>query len=79
MDLHRPESEEEAKRLTALYASSEPEILQRDFYNSLLAEFDVGEVRAQLASSGLSHLKTELVSDRHIIVYGSSLADQSPA
>lgn len=79
MDLHRPGSKEEAKKLTALYASTEPEILRRDFYNSLLAAFDVGEVRAQLESSGLSHLKTELVSDRHLIVYGSPLADQSPA
>lgn len=71
MDLLRPESGEEAKRLTALYASSEPEILQRDFYNSLLAAFEIGEVRAQLAASGLAHLKTERVSDRHLIVYGA--------
>lgn len=79
MDLHRPESEEEANRLTALYASSEPEILQRDFYNSLLAAFEEGEVRAQLTASGLAHLKTERISDRHLIVYGVSLRDQSPA
>lgn len=75
----RPESEREAKRLTDAYASSGPEILQRDFYNSLPAAFDVGEVRARLESHGLSHLRTELVSDRHVIVYGPSLADQSPA
>jgi len=79
MDLLRPGSEEEAKRLTALYASSEPEILRRDFYNSLLAAFEEGEVRAQLAASGLAHLNTERVSDRHLIVYGVSLRDQSPA
>jgi trans-aconitate methyltransferase len=79
MDLHRPESEKEAKRLTALYVSSEPEILQRDFYNSLLAAFEEGEVRAQLAASGLTHLKTERVGDRHLIVYGVPLWDQSPA
>ncbi len=78
MDLHRPESEGDAKRLTELYASAEPEILQRDFYNSLLAAFDVGEVKAQLESHGLSHLRTEIVSDRHFIVYGTSQADQSP-
>lgn len=70
MDLLRPESEEEAKRLTALYASSEPEVLQRDFYNSLLAAFDASEVRAQLAAAGLTHLKSERVSDRHLITYG---------
>jgi len=73
MDLHRPGSEDEARRLTELYASTEPEVLQRDFYNSLLAAFDAGEVRAQLESSGLSHLQTELVSDRHFIVYGIPL------
>jgi len=79
MDLLRPESVEGAKRLTALYASSEPEILQRDFYNSLLAAFEEGEVRAQLAASGLAHLNMERVSDRHLIVYGVPLWDQSPA
>jgi len=79
MDLLRPESVEGAKRLTALYASSEPEILQRDFYNSLLAGFEEGEVRAQLAASGLAHLNMERVSDRHLIVYGVPLWAQSPA
>lgn len=79
MDLLRPESEKEAKRLTALYVSSEPEILQRDFYNSLLAAFEEGEVRAQLDAAGLAHLKTERVSDRHLIVYGFPPGNQSPA
>lgn len=73
MDLLRPESEEEAKRLTALYASSEPGVLQRDFYNSLLAAFEEDEVRAQLAASGLAHLETERISDRHLIAYGVPL------
>ena len=73
MDLLRPESEDEARRLTTLYASSEPEILQRDFYNSLLAAFEEGEVRAQLAASGLAQLNTEQVGDRHLIVYGVPL------
>ena len=50
----RPESEREAKRLTDAYASAGPEILQRDFYNSLPAAFDAGEVRARLESRTLS-------------------------
>ena len=75
----QPESEREVKGLTEAYASAGPDILRRDFYNSLLAAFDVGEVRAQLESHGLSHLETEIVSDRHFIVYGLSLTDQSPA
>lgn len=70
MDLLRPVSEEEARRLVALYAEGEPEILKRDFFNSLLAAFEPDEVRAQLDAAGLMHLKSERTSDRHIIIYG---------
>src|SRR2546428_1314782 len=37
MDLLRPDSPEEAQAIVNRYAAKEPEILRRDFYNSLLA------------------------------------------
>lgn len=69
MDLMRPETEEQAVKLVGMYASDAPEILQEDFYNSLLASYTLDEVREQLNRSGLD-LSVEAVSDRHLIVWG---------
>jgi hypothetical protein len=46
MDLMRPASPAAAEALVEQYAAGEPEVLRRDFYNSLLAAFEPGEVRA---------------------------------
>lgn len=70
MDLMRPASRDEAQALKATYAADEPPVLQRDFFNSLLAAFRPGEVREQLAEAGLGDLTVETVSDRHLIVWG---------
>ncbi len=70
MDLMRPDSEGSAQALVDQYAADEPEVLRRDFYNSLLAAFEPGEVRAQLAAAGLGHLVVEEASDRHLVVRG---------
>jgi len=70
MDLLRPESEEQAKDLVAENASNEPEILKRDFYNSLLAAYRTDEVKDQLGRAGLEHLAIKVVSDRHFVVAG---------
>lgn len=70
MDLMRPASEGAAQALVDQYAAAEPEVLRRDFYNSLLAAFEPGEVREQLALSGLGHLVVEEASDRHLVVRG---------
>jgi ubiquinone/menaquinone biosynthesis C-methylase UbiE len=70
MDLLRPESGEHAKSLVDQYASREAPILQRDFFNSLLAAFTEDEVAAQLAELNLSRLLIEVVDDRHWIVGG---------
>lgn len=70
MDLFRPESTEAARSLVAKYAVAEPEILQEDFYNSLLAAFSLDEIRAQLKRAGLEFC-CEKVSDRHIAVWGT--------
>ncbi len=70
MDLKRPPSEREARKLVDQYAQNEPEILRRDFYNSFLAAFEPQEVRGQLRAAGLTHLNVEEVSDRHLLVSG---------
>lgn len=70
MDLARPADEATARALVEEYAAGEPEVLRRDFYNSLLAAFEPAEVRAQLAQAGLSGLRVEMVSDRHLLVHG---------
>lgn len=70
MDLFRPPSKDEAKRLVEEYAGDEPAVLKEDFFNSLCASFRMDEVSEQLRGAGLEHLETEVVSDRHFIVYG---------
>ena len=70
MDLCRPKEETEAKRLVSLYSGSEPEILRRDFYHSLLASYEKIEVEEQLEEVGLSHLRVQLVTDHHLLVSG---------
>jgi len=70
MDLQRPASRAEAQRLTGVYARGEPEVLRRDFYNSLLAAFTVDEIREQLRVERLAVLDVRTVSDRHVLVSG---------
>jgi SAM-dependent methyltransferase len=70
MDLMRPHSLEDARRLVEEHSSGEPEVLRRDFYNSLLAAYRPEEVREQLVRAGLDHLKLDVVSDRHWLLAG---------
>jgi len=70
VDLFRPETVAEARRLVDACASGEPEILRRDFYNSLCAAFEPREIEAQLASVGLAGLAVDVISDRHVAVHG---------
>jgi ubiquinone/menaquinone biosynthesis C-methylase UbiE len=70
MDLMRPADEAAARALVDQYAANEPEVLRRDFYNSLLAAFEPDEVRQQLALAGLGRLEVTAVSDRHMLVRG---------
>jgi ubiquinone/menaquinone biosynthesis C-methylase UbiE len=69
MDLVRPSSTEEARRIVEEVSGNEAAILKEDFYNSLCAAYTVDEVRAQLASAGLQ-LGVEQVSERHLMVAG---------
>ena len=71
MDLLRPSSREEAQRLTDRYAAGEPEILRRDFFQSLLASYTPDEVREQLEIAELVDLEVAVASDRHWIAWGS--------
>jgi trans-aconitate methyltransferase len=70
MDLLRPPNDAAARALVARYAATEPEVLQRDFYNSLRAAYRPQEVREQLVAAGLAHLALDIISDRHFIVWG---------
>jgi len=70
MDLLRPASTDDAAALVDRYASNEPVILRRDFYNSLLAAFTEDEVAAQLAEMNLSRLLIDVPDDRHWLVGG---------
>jgi ubiquinone/menaquinone biosynthesis C-methylase UbiE len=69
MDLFRPETAQDAKNIVKSVSAGEPEILKRDFYNSLLAAFTVDEVAEQLLRAGLG-LEVAAVSERHMLIKG---------
>jgi len=71
IDLMRPPDRDTAADLARRYVGGEPEVLQRDFFNSLLAAFTVEEVKQQLHETGLSHLSVSAISDRHLMVKGN--------
>lgn len=70
MDLRRPNTREQAGRLVQEYSGNEPEVLRRDFFNSLLAAYRPEEISAQLARANLSCLQVEGVGNRHVVVHG---------
>lgn len=70
MDLFRPASSADAQAIVEKYAGAEPEVLKQDYFNSLCAAFELGEVREQLAACGLATLEVRTVSDRHLLVAG---------
>jgi len=70
MDLLRPESPEEAQAIVDRYTCGAPDILRRDFHNSLLAAFTEDEIGAQLAQMNLTRLLIDVIDDRHWVVGG---------
>lgn len=70
VDLYRPMSEADARHIVDEYSANEPEILRRDFYNSLLAAFEPKEIRQQLAEAGLTELQVKQLTDRHVLILG---------
>ena len=69
-DLRRPKSMEEARRIVEERASNEPEILKRDFFNSLCAAFEIPEIELQIAQAGISGLEVRALDEIHLVVYG---------
>lgn len=70
MDLRRPDSRDDARRIVEQNAADEPDLLKEDFFNSLCAAFTPDEIAAQLHEAGLGALEIELPSDRHVLVAG---------
>lgn len=70
MDLLRPNRRRRARELVRTYCEDEPEILQRDFYHSLLAAYRADEISDQLMEADLANLEVRIASDRHLLVYG---------
>lgn len=69
-DLRRPETLVEAATIMENLAGSEPEVLKRDFFNSLCAAFEVSEVDAQIRTAGLAGLEARPLDDIHLVVSG---------
>jgi len=69
MDLVRPATPEEARRIVDRVAAREDPILREDFFNSLCAAFTVDELREQVAAAGLD-LEVRQASDRHALISG---------
>ena len=70
MDLCRPPDMATVRALVEEHSAGEPEVLRRDFLNSLRAAFTPAEIEAQLAAAALGELAVERVSDRHLLVHG---------
>ncbi|MBI4847942.1 MAG: class I SAM-dependent methyltransferase [Nitrospirae bacterium] len=70
MDLLRPHDVESAKGFLQLYAADASPVLQKDFFNSLLAAYSVEEIQQQLEAMDLDHLTIDIVSDRHVLIWG---------
>jgi SAM-dependent methyltransferase len=70
-DLRRPSSHEEVREIVHARARDEKEVLQRDFYNSLCAAFEVSEVQEQLKNAGIEGLTVKALDDIHLVAYGS--------
>ena len=69
-DLARPESEEAARAIVEKYAGDESDLLQEEFFRSLLSSYTCEEVRRQLDQAGLRSLEVAMVTDRHLDILG---------
>ncbi len=69
-DLSRPASAAAARAIVRKYGACGPELMQRDYYNSLLAAYTPAEVRRQLAAAGLKGIRVKMVTDRHWDAWG---------
>lgn len=72
MDLMRPETLDEAETIVETYAAHEADVLKADFLNSLLAAYRPAEIRKQLDAANMESLQVEIVSDRHLAIFGAA-------
>jgi ubiquinone/menaquinone biosynthesis C-methylase UbiE len=74
-DLIRPSDFQIARAQVDLYAKEESDFLREDFYNSLLAAYNIEEVEKMLHATRLDHkLKLEEISDRHWVCYSKGIS-----
>ncbi len=69
-DLARPESPEAARSIVQHYAAHESDLLQEEYYRSLLSAYTSAEIRTQLDGAGLEAIQVAMVTDRHLDVFG---------
>ncbi len=69
-DLTRPPTKRAARELERLHAADASPLLRQLFYQSLLAAYTPGEIRAQLRAAGLAGLEVRRINDRHVAVRG---------
>ena len=74
VDLIRPASEQACEEIVTSRAAQEPEQLQKDFFHSLKASYEIAEVNSQLHQAGLS-LSCQPFSDIHWVVSGTIPGD----
>ncbi len=70
-DLARPASPADARRIVEVYGQVGPELMRTEFYRSLLSSYTPEEVRTQLAEAKLGCLEVEMVTDRHMDIFGT--------
>jgi trans-aconitate methyltransferase len=69
-DLCRPPDTTSLETLVARHAEGAPAVLAHDFRASLAAAYRPDEVAGQLERAGLHELSVEVISDRHLVVWG---------
>lgn len=70
MDLTKPPTSLRAMELVREHAEKAPEQMKKGFFNSLQAAYRPEEVRMQLDNAVLPNFRVEVVSDRHMVIYG---------
>lgn len=69
MDLCRPDTVEQARKIVNDVSGAEQEILKEDFFHSLLAAFTADEIKEQLRRAALN-LQVLKISERHLLIKG---------
>ena len=70
-DLARPVTTEAARKIVARYGGVGSDLMQRDYYNSLLAAYTVDEVRSQLEAADITaDIHVDMITDRHWHAFG---------